>query len=426
MSKIEAGRATLNEHNFNLHRMLEGLEEMFSLRAGEKDITLAFKRSPNVPKYVMADEGKLRQVLMNLLGNAVKFTQAGKIELRIQLLEEATPSSGDGTGNILHPSPQLLLEIEDTGPGIAPEELETIFDPFVQATSGYEAQEGTGLGLSISQQFVRLMGGEIGVRSALGQGSIFTLRIPIRVQDVSAMQRETPLQRVIGLEPGQPRYRLLIVDDKEVNRQLMVKILSPLGFELMEATNGQEAIRVWEEWEPHLIWLDMRMPIMDGYEATRRIKATTRGQATVIVALTASALEEDRVIILSEGCDAYIRKPFREEEIFNALDKHLGVRFVYEEISPEDIQARMMGGDRQLPVLRTRDELLQSLQGLPQKWISDLEQATILGDLGSLEAVIYKIREKDKPLADVLADLARNFNHDGILKLIREVKDTND
>jgi signal transduction histidine kinase/CheY-like chemotaxis protein len=424
MSKIEAGRATLNEHNFNLHRMLEGLEEMFSLRAREKGITLTFQRSPDVPKYVMADEGKLRQVLMNLLGNAVKFTQAGKIELRIQLLDEDQTQiqPGDGAEGMIHSTPTLLFEVEDTGPGIAPDEIETIFDPFVQAASGHEAQEGTGLGLSISQQFARLMGGEVNVRSQLSEGSTFTLKVPVRVQDVSALQRETPLRRVIGIEPGQPEYRLLIVDDKEVNRQLMAKILSPLGFELREATNGQEALQIWEEWEPHLIWLDMRMPIMDGYEATRRIKSTTRGQATVIVALTASALEEDRVIILSEGCDAYIRKPFREEEIFNALELHLGVRFSYKELTPEELLEHMTSGDRQLPELRTRSELLQSLEGLPESWISDLEQATILGDLGSLETVIYRIQDKDAALADVLANLARNFNHDGILKLIREVK----
>jgi two-component system sensor histidine kinase ChiS len=422
MSKIEAGRATLNEHNFNLHRMLEGLEEMFSLRARQKGLTITFDRAADVPKYVMADEGKLRQVLMNLLGNAVKFTHSGKIELRIDLQEAEQPQAEnekEGT----HSQPQLIFEIEDTGPGIAPDELETIFDPFVQAASGHEAQEGTGLGLSISQQFARLMGGDISVRSEVDNGSTFTLEVPIRVQDVSALQTEAVAHRVIGVEPGQPTYRLLIVDDKEVNRQLMVKILSPLGFELREATNGQEAIQVWEEWEPHMIWLDMRMPIMDGYEATRKIKATTQGQATVIVALTASALEEDRVIILSEGCDAYIRKPFREEEIFGALDKHLGVRFRYEEIELESLKEHALGSGRRLPGIRTRSELLQSLEALPVKWVTELEQATVLGDLGSLETVIYKIREKDIVLADVLADLAHNFNHDGILKLIREVKD---
>jgi signal transduction histidine kinase/DNA-binding NarL/FixJ family response regulator len=423
MSKIEAGRATLNEHNFNLHRMLEGLEEMFSLRARQKGLTLSFDLTEDVPKYVMADEGKLRQVLMNLLGNSVKFTHSGKIELRIDLQEADQSQAEDGKEGTKQFLPQLTFEIEDTGPGIAPDELETIFDPFVQATSGYDAQEGTGLGLSISQQFASLMGGEISVHSTLDKGSTFILMVPIRVQDVSALRTETITRRVIGVEPGQPTYRLLIVDDKEVNRQLMVKILSPLGFELREATNGKEAIQIWEEWEPHLIWMDMRMPVMDGYEATRKIKATTRGQATVIVALTASALEEDRVIILSEGCDAYIRKPFREEEIFGALEKHLGVRFLHEEIELESLIEHALGSGKRLPGIRTRSELLQSLEGLPAKWVTELEQATILGDLGSLEAVIYKIRGKDIALANVLADLAHNFNHDGILRLIREVKD---
>jgi CheY-like chemotaxis protein len=316
----------------------------------------------------------------------------------------------------------LIFEVEDSGPGISQEELETIFDPFVQASSGYESQEGTGLGLSISQQFAQLMGGEIHVQSEVGEGSTFMLEIPIRVQDVAALPREAITRRVIGIEHGQPPYRLLIVDDKQVNRQLLVKFLSPLGFELREALNGEDAIEIWEQWEPHLIWMDMRMPIMDGYEATRRIKSTTQGQATVIVALTASALEEDRVIILSEGCDAYIRKPFREDEIFGALDKHLGVRFIYEEVEPDSIEGRVFDSDERLPGIRTRTELLESFEVIPPSWISELEQAAILGDLGSLETVIYKIREKDIVLADVLADLARNFNHEGILTLTRETK----
>jgi two-component system sensor histidine kinase ChiS len=420
MSKIEAGRATLNEHNFNLHRMLEGLEEMFSLRAREKGLNLSFDLASDIPKYVMGDEGKLRQVLMNLLGNAVKFTHAGEITLRIKIREEDSESPKAEIEGIKPSHLRLIFQVEDSGPGISTDDLETIFDPFVQASSGHAAQEGTGLGLSISQQFAHLMGGEIRVSSEVDKGSSFTLDIPIRVQDISAIPRDAITRRVVGIEPGQPTYRLLIVDDKEVNRQLLVKFLSPMGFDLREARDGKEALEIWETWEPHLIWLDMRMPVMDGYEATRRIKSTTRGQATVIVALTASALEEDRVIILSEGCDAYIRKPFREEEIFGALAQHLGVRFIYEEIELEKLKGQMPGMDERLPGIRTRIELLESFANLPSSWVSELEQAAVLGDLGSLESAIYKIREKDIVLADILADLARNFNHEGILKLIRE------
>jgi signal transduction histidine kinase/FixJ family two-component response regulator len=417
MSKIEAGRATLNERSFNLHRMLEGLEEMFRLRAEQKSLSLAFALDPSVPKYVLADEGKVRQVLMNLLGNAVKFTQEGGIVLRISIREEDHLGGTDGKNGKSLPTPMLRFEVEDNGPGIAPEEVESIFDPFVQAKSGQQAQEGTGLGLSISQQFAQLMGGALRVESELGKGSTFILELPVRVQDVAALRADGQIRHVIGIEPGQPTYRLLVVDDKKVNRHLMIKLLEPFNFELKEAINGKEAIEVWEEWEPHLIWMDMRMPVMDGYEATRRIKATTRGQATVIIALTASALEEDRVVILSEGCDAYIRKPFREEEIFGALEKHLGVRFVYKE--KEDLPEREPSMiETPVGPMETSD-FVHRLSGLPEDWLSDLKQATVVGDLSVIEGLIYQIRERDAPLGNSLAEMARNFNHDEILHLIQ-------
>ncbi len=314
MSKIEAGRATLNEYSFDLHRMLEGLEEMFCYRAEEKGLSLTVTRAPVVPQYVKADEGKIRQVLMNLLGNAIKFTQMGQIELRVRYtngLGGGAEKSGDGKR-----SPTLAFEVEDSGPGIALEDQELIFDPFVQSAAGKQDQEGTGLGLTISEQFANLMNGDLTVESEFGQGSTFTFTVPVTTLDAIELRSAQTTRRVVGIEEDQPTFRLLVVDDKEVNRQLMVKFLEPYNFEVREAINGLEAVEIWEEWEPHLIWMDMRMPVMDGYEATRTIKGTTRGHATVIIALTASALEEDRVVILSEGCDAYIRKPFRQEEIY--------------------------------------------------------------------------------------------------------------
>jgi CheY-like chemotaxis protein len=195
-----------------------------------------------------------------------------------------------------------------------------------------------------------------------------------------------------------------------MNRKLLVKMLAPLGFEVREAVNGREAIEIWERWEPQLIWMDMRMPVMDGYEATRRIKATIKGQATVIVAVTASALEEDRALILSEGCDAYIRKPFREMELFDVLSKHLGVRLVYEEIGAVD-----------RPVSRDADaRLVERLSALPADWVADLQEAAILGDLGSILVLVDRIREQDAALAEALADLAHDFDHDRILTLIEQ------
>jgi len=214
---------------------------------------------------------------------------------------------------------------------------------------------------------------------------------------------------------------LLIVDDKKVNRKLLLKLLGPLGFGVREAVNGQEAIEIWEHWEPHLIWMDMRMPVMDGYEATRRIKATTKGQATVIIALTASALEEDRVIMLSEGCDGYVRKPFREDDLFDVLAKHLGVRFVYQDIEIEDRRRGPPGEPPQdAPALAVRrPELVERLAALPADWVTDLQQATILGDLDSILTLIDQIRGQDATLAKALANLARDFDHDRILTLIQ-------
>ena len=336
MSKIEAGRITLSENNFDLYRLLADLESMFRLRTRDKSLQLCFERSLDVPQYIRTDEGKLRQVLINLLSNAVKFTEKGAITLRVNADRDRDRESLSA----LSISPlYLLFEVEDTGPGIAPEEQDSIFDVFVQAESGRKAQEGgTGLGLPISRQFVQLMGGELTVESPPsipptggevrggiphwegrkgfppsggevkgGQGSIFRFDIQISQVAATDVQPTQPARRVIGLEPNQPVYRLLVVDDSVDNRKLLVELLEPLGFEIREANNGQESIEVWERWQPDLIWMDMRMPVMDGYEAIRQIKAAPGGQSTIIVALTASAFEKERARVLSTGCDDFVR-----------------------------------------------------------------------------------------------------------------------
>jgi CheY-like chemotaxis protein len=223
-------------------------------------------------------------------------------------------------------------------------------------------------------------------------------------------------RRVIGLEPGQRAadggpYRLLIVEDTETNRRLLSKLLKPMGFETREAINGQEAIEVWEHWDPHLIWMDMRMPVMDGHEATRRIKATTKGQATVIVALTASAFEEDRKLILSGGCDDFIRKPFREAEIYDKLAKHLGVRFIYEGAVEEEKE--MMTGDALTSA---------ALAVLPADWVGELYQAAVQADVDLARDVVARIRERDGPLADALASLVRGFRFDIIVDLTHPIR----
>jgi CheY-like chemotaxis protein/anti-sigma regulatory factor (Ser/Thr protein kinase) len=412
MSKIEAGRVNLQETGFDLHGLLETLEEMFRLRAEEKGVTLSLIRADNVPHYVVADEGKLRQVLSNLLGNAVKFTEAGTVVLRVSALSPAL---------VCPPGKELLhFEVEDTGPGIAPEELVAVFEPFVQATSGRalvpsQVREGTGLGLSISRQFVRLMGSDLTVSSELGRGSLFQFDLQAGLATEAEAVQRRPVRRVLGLAPdqratdGQP-FRLLVVEDKETNRRLLVKLLASLGFKVHEATNGQEALEVWERWQPHLIWMDMRMPVMDGHEATRRIKAMPQGQATIIVALTATAFEEDREEILLEGCDDFVRKPFRKDEIYDMLVKHLGVRFLYEEEPSLPVPAR--------PAEASYAPSAEALAALPAGWLADLQQATIKADLNLILSLIDRVRLDDPVLAHGLAVLARGYQYEKILALI--------
>jgi two-component system sensor histidine kinase/response regulator len=409
LSKIDAGRVTLQEESFDLHRLLDGLEEMFRLRAADNGLALIFDQAPNVPQYVRTDQGKLRQVLMNLLGNAVKFTREGGITLRVG----STPRAGTA---LLH------FEVEDTGPGIAPEELDVVFDAFLQTASGQASKEGTGLGLPISLQFVKLMGGDLIVSSELGQGSLFKFDVQIELVDAADALTSRPARRVIGLEPNQLAadggpYRLLIAEDREASRKLLTKLLEPLGFEVREAVNGQEAVEIWEQWEPHLIWMDMRMPVVDGHQATKRIKSTTKGQATVIIALTASAFEEDRQVILAEGCDDFVRKPFREADIFDKLTKHLGVCFVYEEVEPT-AQAPRPADTAASPQERLTPA---ALAVLPADWVAEVYQAAVQADGDLVLDLVGQIRAQHPSVADALTSLVRSYRLDIIVTLTQEI-----
>jgi PAS domain S-box-containing protein len=410
LAKIEAGRITLNETAFDLIRLLDDLEDIFQLKAQEKGLHLIFERCDDVPQYVCADEVKLRQVLMNLLSNAIKFTSDGGVSLRVASRKPkgvSTPSSEAEQPTSEREQLTLYFEIEDTGPGIAPDELDKLFQAFVQTQTGFASQQGTGLGLIISRQFVKLMGGEITVSSSLGRGTIFKFDIHLGVADAPAIKTKPSTRRVIALQPNQPSYRLLIVDDRWDNRQLLIKLLNPLGFEIKEATNGIEAIELWSNWEPHLIFMDMRMPVMDGYEATKRIKATTQGQATAIVALSASNFGEARAVVFSVGCDDFIHKPFREADIFDALHKHIGVRYVYDEAA------------REPNATPTQALTPEAIAALPADCLASLQKAAIEGDLDLILSQIEQIPSQNDALANALASLAKKFQFKQLLTLLQ-------
>lgn len=403
LSKIEAGRTTLNEKNFDLIRLLSDIEDMFRLKADDKGLHLLVEHTPDVPRYVRTDEVKLRQVLINLINNALKFTEEGGVSVRAGI---TNPNQLPITNY------QLNFEVQDTGFGIAPEELDTLFEAFVQTETGKQAQEGTGLGLPISRKFVELMGGEMTVSSKVGVGTIFKFNIQVSLADAVEVESQKVTKRVIALEPNQPEYRILIVDDKSLNRQLLIKLLNPLGFALKEASNGKEAIAIWNEWEPHLIWMDMRMPVMDGYEATKQIKSTTKGQATAVIALTASVLEEERAVVLSAGCDDFMRKPFREADIFEAMHKHIGVRYIYEDIKESEPLKAKENGKEILTAVAFKE--------LPLEWVANLEQAILNIDLNLIAQESDRIRSQNPQLADAIANCIQNFEYDKILNLIAQ------
>ncbi|MBW8010419.1 MAG: response regulator [Chloroflexi bacterium] len=393
MSKIEAGRTQLNNNSFDFYRLLDDIEDMLQLRTKEEGLLMLFERTPEVPQYIRADERKLRQVLINLLSNAIKFTKEGGISLRVRF------DNGEK---------RLYFEIEDSGPGIAQDEIDFLFEAFVQTSSGESTLEGTGLGLPISQQFVQLMGSKITVSTKLGQGSIFKFDMLMEAADASKVAaKETPRQ-VIGLEPGQPRYRILIVEDRLENRKLLIELLEPLGFELREAVNGQEAIEMWRSWEPHLIWMDMRMPVMDGYEATRQIRSTTNGPETVIIALTASAFEENRAMSLEAGAYDFVRKPFRSGEIFDKITKHLGVRFIYDD---EPVET-----ERKKPI-ETSQLTPAALASLPSDWVAELHRAASRADSELILELVERIRLQEPDLAGALVKMVDNFRFEVIMDI---------
>jgi PAS domain S-box-containing protein len=428
MSKIETGRVELRLERFDVRHMLQGLEEMFQLRARQKGLTLTFDLADDIPQHIHADEGKLRQVLINLLSNAVKFTETGGVTLKVSYSLLPTSSS------VLHTSYSTLhFAVDDTGVGIAPEEMEVLFNAFIQTSSGRQSGEGTGLGLPISQQYVRLMGGDLHVSSAPGLGSCFAFDLPLTAPVNGTDAGTAPaFGQIVGLMPGQSApdggpYRLLVVEDVSANRKLLVDLLhswrarddGPPGLDVREAINGQEAVTQWAAWQPHLIWMDIRMPVLDGYEATRQIRARAKAEnapAPVIVALTAGAFEEERARILTEGCDDFVRKPFQQTEIGAVLTRHLGLRFVYH--APPEINADIAAADGAVSPQSTA--LRGAFHRQPAAWQTMVRQAVIEGDSEWIMSLIGQLQPDASALAERLTEWVDNFAHHQILEFFDE------
>ncbi|MBD1913972.1 MULTISPECIES: response regulator [unclassified Leptolyngbya] len=417
MSKIEAGQLVLTESCFDIHRLILSIQEMFTLKASEKGLRLETEQDDNLPCYVCGDEAKLRQIVINLLSNAIKFTVEGKVILRVKALSCNDFTHLKSHSNSSRQPIVLQFDVEDTGPGIASTDLNSIFEAFIQTDQGRHAQ-GTGLGLSISRQFANLMGGTLTVRSVVNRGSTFTCQVVLRLPEGLDIVEPELQYSVVGLAPGQPTPRILVAEDVAENRQLLVTLLESIGFEVQAVKNGVEAIAHWQAWHPHLILMDIQMPEMNGYEAIRQIRMqeaqTTLLQAgtvlqkssTPIIALTAYAFDNDRIACFEAGCTDYIAKPFTESVLFNKMAYHLGIRYRYAEEIP------LRAATHQEKYLTSQELGIMGLE-----WVTQVHEAALdLNDI-KLRQLIAQIPTEEQNLIGVMKFLVDNFQLETIANL---------
>ncbi|MBD1875799.1 PAS domain S-box protein [Nodosilinea sp. FACHB-131] len=405
MAKIEAGQVSLNAVRFDLHALLKALGDMLYLRAQDKGLGLALDCHPTLPRYLVADEPKLRQVLINLLGNAIKFTPAGQVTLRVTPAQPMPAS----------PPPGALLAVTfavvDTGIGITAADRDRLFEPFVQVGQG----AGTGLGLSISRQFVQMLGSDITVESQPGQGSTFAFTLTMQVADSVDGETPSPTTPVASLAAGQPSYRILVVDDESTHRHLLGELLRAVGFEVREADNGQTALDLWQQWRPQLIWLDMRMPILSGPETARALRSQEQDAAaapTKIIALTANAFEDDRARALASGCDDFVRKPFQFDHLLAKLTEHLGVEYTYSPVFATLGNAAGLSAEAAIAQLRS----------LPPPLLAQLQQATVQLDGDRLTQLLTQISPEQNTLIDWLSWQINEFAFDTLYPLLEEAQ----
>jgi CheY-like chemotaxis protein/two-component sensor histidine kinase len=399
IAKIEAGKVQLEITTLDLHALAREVSDMMLLRAQQKGLRLELEQSSDFPRHIKSDEARLRQILVNLLGNAVKFTTNGLITLRLDIRQNHQK--------------HLLIEVEDTGPGISEADQQQLFKPFVQLPAG-TAHGGTGLGLSIVRQFVELMKGTIFVESMLGKGSLFRVELPyVEADDAEIIQAiSTYRGEVAGLAPGQPSYRILIAEDQRDNQLLLSRLMTHIGQEIAIAENGKECVRLFKEWQPDLIWMDWRMPVMDGVEAARHIRTMDKGDKVKIIAVTASAFKEQLSKLREAGMDDYVSKPFLINEIYEALARQLNVEYIYKELGAGATSTAETLTPQHVRALtkELRDELQAALESLESERIGE---------------VIGRIRNVDADLGELLAQIAGRFDYPAILDALRAAEKIN-
>ncbi len=392
MAKIEAGRMQLENQSFDLGNLVRDVIDMMQIRATEKELLLLLDQSSDFPRYVTGDEAKIRQVLVNLVGNAIKFTSQGGITVRLGVQQDSAS--------------HLIIEVEDTGVGINQKDLPVIFEPFVQIGE-HSANKGTGLGLTITRQFVELMNGTIMVTSTPNKGSLFRVVLPLLpavITDLPLLQNKESAN-ITGLADNQPQYRILIAEDQKENQLLLGKLMETLNLPVKIAEDGEQAVALFQSWQPDLIWMDRRMPVMDGMEATRHIRQLPNGKEVKIIAVTASAFTEQRAEMLAVGMNDFVRKPYRSSEIYDCLSRQLGLNYSY--------------ADADDTTAETKSTLMpEMLAALPLELRQRLYNTLETLDCEQIETVIETISAQNSGLSKLLMRLANNYDYSTILKAL--------
>lgn len=401
LSKIETDRLRLERCSFDFYFWLDSLEQNLKFQALERDITFTVIRG-TLPQYICLDEPRLRQIISNLLDYSIASSQTKIVNLRVSCSSQLATCK---VGQL-----NIFLEVE-SDLVIAPENIPGLFDPTIQAQQDCQFYPGSSLSLPLSRKLAQLMGGDITFHRKNGEPQS-TIRLNVEAEIVTNqdLQVYSAPREVSGLELNQPDYRILIVDDSKTNRKIMVQLLERVGFQVREAVNGQEAVDEWLCWQPHMIWMDLRMPVMNGYEATEQIKSRSLTSGPAIVALTASTLEEERSQFQESGCDDFVGKPVAENIIFDKIAQHLGVRYVYQVTVPPTKKQFKLTGDR--------------LQVMSDRWIEQVEQAAASLDTELLTVLFEQIPPEHSDLSDALQKLVDDFDFDKILRAIEQSKST--
>ena len=414
ISKVESGYIYLHPKAIDMEVFLDTLYQMLALKAETKGIEFHMQKQANLPQWLTTDEGKLRQILINLLGNAIKFTESGHVILRVSYSLRENAMLPDGLSCHLQPgfsisTAVLTVEVEDTGPGIAADEIHLLFEPFQQASAGLKSHEGTGLGLSISHKFVALLGGELTVESVVDRGTVFRFEIPVQIDPIYEEEDRDRYHRVRSLAPHQPERRILLVEQRREDQQWLTQLLERIGFVVRAVGSTADAIAQWQEFSPHAILMHWQRSEGESKNFIEQIRGTTEGEHLPIIAMTAVVFDSEEEEIADANYDALLRKPLQDDILFATLANYLSVEYIYAEDSKQSGSSSVLESET---IDRT------PLGMMPVQWRKDLYQATLTLDDQRVLELLEELPANTTNLQSLFHQKLHHFDFEAILDLI--------